>query len=102
MINDHKFYTLTEVEELGRQGYFPVKDRHTLIKLIKSNKIKAVNMGAGKKPIWQVKGEDLKMAIKSAGSFEEKGKPDVTRKKTKDPKKENEKGLQEAQREVQG
>lgn len=101
MIISEKLYRVTEIIELAREGFFPIRDRHTISKLIKSGKLKAMNTGAKEKKIWHISGSELLAYLKSSSSFEEKAKSNVTRKKTKNPKEKNEKSLQTTQGEVQ-
>ena len=101
MIIPEKFYRVSEIIELAREGFFPIKDRHTISKLIKSGKLKAMDTGAEEKKIWHISGSELLAYLKTSSSFEEKEKSNVPRKKTKSSKEKNEKSLQTTQGEVQ-
>ena len=100
MINPSKFYTPPEIAELGQQGFFPIKNAATVRKLIEIGKLKASNMSSGKKPQWQVKGEDLLAALETAGSFEIKRNPNVKSKRGK-KKAKDEKSLSQAEGKLQ-
>lgn len=58
MIDPIKMYSVTEVQKLAENGEFLIRSS-TLYKLLKSGRIRGVNIGAGKKIIWRVKGEEL-------------------------------------------
>ena len=59
MISPQLYYTPREVLQLSLSGYFPVRSRTTLQKLIKSGKLKTVSYGTGKRPYYKIKGEEL-------------------------------------------
>lgn len=59
MINSNLYYTPREVIVLAQAGYFPVRSRATLTKLIKSGKLKVVNYGTNTRPFYKIKGEEL-------------------------------------------
>lgn len=66
MIDPLKMYTVTEVIELAKQGYFPVRST-TLYKHLKSGRIIGKNVGAGKKIIWRIEGQELLRYLQSIG-----------------------------------
>lgn len=59
MINANLYYTPREVTMLAQSGYFTIRSRATLSKLIKSGKLKAVNYGTTNRPFYRIKGEEL-------------------------------------------
>lgn len=100
MINPLKYYTITELMELGEQSFFPITNRATILKLIETGKLKAQDYGTGDKPNWQVKGEDVLTFLDTSGSFEKKVIQNKNAKRTK--KEKDEKSLPKAKRKIQG
>ncbi len=59
MINPSIYYTPREVIKLAQAGYFPVRSRTTLQRLITSGKIKTTNYGSGSRPFYKIRGDEL-------------------------------------------
>lgn len=66
MINPLKQYSLTEVMRLSEEGLFPIRTRATLIKLIQNGKLIAINRSSGKKPLYEITGENLLIFLSSS------------------------------------
>lgn len=58
-IDPQKFYNLSELVALGQEGYFPVKSRPTLYRLIRENKLKATNVTVRSKNQFFILGNDI-------------------------------------------
>ena len=69
MIDPLKYYTITELLELSKEGYFPVKSRTSVIRIIKAGKLRAINVGAEDRPNYTIKGEDILVFLDSRGRF---------------------------------
>lgn len=60
MINPELYYTPKQITTLASKGFFPIKARATLMKLIKSNVLKSVRYDTGGiRPYFKVKGSEL-------------------------------------------
>ena len=54
---DDRFYSTTELIELGQKDLFPVKTLTTLNKLINKKRIQSMNIGSKKRKVYRIKGE---------------------------------------------
>lgn len=60
MINPMAYYTPKQVVDLGQAGFFPVRSRTTVGKLIKTGRLNVVNYATqGNRPYYKIKGEEL-------------------------------------------
>lgn len=94
MIHPLKYYTPQDLEDLGKEGFFPIREKITIIKLIETGQIPALNKGANPKfKQWSIKGEDILKFLDLRGTFplQEEGKglwnKDAKSKTTKTKKK---------------
>lgn len=70
MINPRKYYTITDLLKLAKEGFFPIKSRTTIMRLIQSGKLPVANTSSGGKRTYFIKGEDLLAFLDSSGSYE--------------------------------
>lgn len=75
MIDPLKYYPISDVLQMAKEGYFPVKSRMTLLRLIRSGKIRVLNTGTEDKPVYHFKGETLLQFL------DDKGKLQISRNK---------------------
>lgn len=92
MIHPGKYYTPQELEDLGKDGFFPVKEKITIIKLINSGQIPAINISVNPKlTYWKIKGEDILAFLDLRGTYSikegEQWNKDAKNKTTKTKKK---------------
>lgn len=59
MIDPVKYYSLSEIVELGQKQLFPIKTKKTLLDLIHSGRLAASNVSATDKAVYSIKGEIL-------------------------------------------
>ena len=65
-----KYYSLAELVEQGQKGYFPIKTKPTLLKLINTRRLYAINVGSSsEKPVYAIKGETLNMFLSEYGTI---------------------------------
>ena len=69
-INPQKFYRITEVLDLSKEGFFPIQTRQGILDQIDLGKLNAVNAGKGKKPYYKIQGSELLMFLESVSSLE--------------------------------
>lgn len=58
-IDPDKFYTITELLELGRKGYLPYKVRRFWFERIREGKVRAIKKGTGPRFTYCIEGKDL-------------------------------------------
>lgn len=95
MIHPDKYYSPQELEDLGKEGFFPVKEKITILKLIESRQLIAVNISTNPKlKYWKVKGSDILKFLDSRGTFslQEEGKQWSKDEKNKTTKTRKKKG----------
>lgn len=68
-IDPQKFYSSSEVIEMGKNQYFPVKSRTTLQRLITQGKLVPVNVQVGQMPRYFFKGETLLTFLDTHGTL---------------------------------
>lgn len=92
MINPGKYYTPQELEDMGKEGFFPIKEKITILARIESGELPAFNRGRkdGRKS-WMIKGSDILAFLDLRGTYSlqerEKWKNDEESKTTKTRKK---------------
>lgn len=70
MIHPLKYYSPQDLEDLAKEGFFPIKEKISIIKLIESGKLIAVDISIsdGRK-YWKIKGSDILAFLDNRGSF---------------------------------
>lgn len=59
MINEERWYTITELLSLAKDGLLPYKSRSTWLELIKSGKLKAIEKGESHRKTYMLQGTDI-------------------------------------------
>lgn len=59
MINPNVYYSPREVVKLGQAGYFTIKSRMTLQKMIHDGKIEVSKYDAGSRTYYKIRGSEL-------------------------------------------
>ena len=65
MIEKEKWYSISELVALAKEGYLPFKGRQTWVELIKAGKLKAVSKGNAERKAYTVHGTDVLALVES-------------------------------------
>lgn len=100
MINPLKFYSITELLELAKEGFFPITNRSTIIDLIHNGQLKARDFGPNGRPMFKIKGDEI-LAFFETGTIPKKVIQNKNVKRTPRTKKaKDEKSLPEVKDKV--
>lgn len=89
MISPEKWYSPQELEDMGKEGIFPVREKITILKLIETGKLPATNVGTNAEyKVWKIKGADILAFLDSRGTFTLYNDDQKTRTRTRGKTKE--------------